>query len=145
MAWSVFIWKIYGFSKTSLYFESLVLKHATAHIHTRCAFNFRTSFNRRQIKTLHYPFFAHFICNRRKPEFILIKFSIKRNSYLARNKIESQMRLRLPIAIGIAMTPRLVLVNTTTIHKIYRHFRPPLPSEGVGGEDDDKFVCKVCE
>ena len=55
------------------------------------------------------------------------------------------MRLRLPIAIGIAMTPRLVLVNTTTIHKIYRHFRPPLPSEGVAGEDDDTFVCKVCE
>ncbi len=35
MAWSVPIWKIYGFPKVSLYLESFVLKHATAHIHQR--------------------------------------------------------------------------------------------------------------
>ena len=36
MAWSVPIWKIYGFPKVSLYLERFVLKHATAHIQTRC-------------------------------------------------------------------------------------------------------------
>jgi len=35
MAWSVFIWKIYGFPKVSLYLERFVLKHATAHIQKR--------------------------------------------------------------------------------------------------------------
>ena len=35
MAWSVPIWKIYGFPKVSLYLERFVLKHATAHIQTR--------------------------------------------------------------------------------------------------------------
>ena len=37
MAWSVLIWKIYGFPKVSLYLERFVPKHATAHIQTRCA------------------------------------------------------------------------------------------------------------
>ena len=37
MAWSVPIWKIYGFPKVSLYLERFVLKHATAHIHQRYA------------------------------------------------------------------------------------------------------------
>lgn len=37
MAWSVPIWKIYGFPKVSLYLEWFVLEHATAHIHKRCA------------------------------------------------------------------------------------------------------------
>ncbi len=36
MAWSVPIWKNYGFHKVSLYLVSFVLKHATAHIQTRC-------------------------------------------------------------------------------------------------------------
>ena len=92
MAWSMPIWKIYEFPKVSLYLERFVLKHDTAHIHTRSAFNFPASFNRRQIKTLHYPFVAHFICNRSKAKFILINFSSKKKSYLARNKIEPQMR-----------------------------------------------------
>lgn len=35
MAWSVPIWKNYGFPKVSLYLERFVLKHATAHIQTR--------------------------------------------------------------------------------------------------------------
>ncbi len=35
MAWSVPIWKVYGFSKASFYLERFVLKHATAHIHQR--------------------------------------------------------------------------------------------------------------
>jgi hypothetical protein len=35
MAWSVSIWKIFGFPKVSLYLERFVLKHATAHIHKR--------------------------------------------------------------------------------------------------------------
>ncbi len=35
MAWSVPIWKIYGFPKDSRYLERFVLKHATAHIHKR--------------------------------------------------------------------------------------------------------------
>jgi hypothetical protein len=35
MAWSVPIWKIYGFPKVSLYLERSVLKHATAYIHKR--------------------------------------------------------------------------------------------------------------
>ncbi len=35
MAWSVLIWKIYGFPKVSLNLERFVLKHATAHIHKR--------------------------------------------------------------------------------------------------------------
>ena len=35
MAWSVPIWKTYGFPKVSLYLERFVLKHATAHIHKR--------------------------------------------------------------------------------------------------------------
>ena len=37
MAWSVPIWKNYGFPKDSLYLERFVLKHATAHIHKRYA------------------------------------------------------------------------------------------------------------
>ena len=37
MAWSVPIWKIYGFPKVGLYLERFVLKHATAHIQQRCA------------------------------------------------------------------------------------------------------------
>jgi hypothetical protein len=37
MAWSVHIWKIYGFTKVSLYLKRFVLKYATAHIHQRCA------------------------------------------------------------------------------------------------------------
>jgi hypothetical protein len=37
MAWSVPIMKIFGFPKVSLYLERLVPKHATAHIHKRCA------------------------------------------------------------------------------------------------------------
>ena len=37
MAWSLPIWKIFGFPKVSLYLESFVPKHATAHIHQRCA------------------------------------------------------------------------------------------------------------
>ena len=32
MAWSVSIWKIFGFRKVSLYLKRLVPKHATAHI-----------------------------------------------------------------------------------------------------------------
>jgi hypothetical protein len=36
MAWSVPIWKIFGFPKVGLYLERFVLKHATAHIQTRC-------------------------------------------------------------------------------------------------------------
>ena len=36
MAWSLPIWKIFGFPKVSLYLERFVLKHATAHIQTRC-------------------------------------------------------------------------------------------------------------
>lgn len=36
MAGSVPIWKIYAFPKVSLYLDSFVLKHATAHIHKRC-------------------------------------------------------------------------------------------------------------
>jgi hypothetical protein len=35
MAWSVPIWKIYGFPKVNLYLKRFVLKHATAHIQTR--------------------------------------------------------------------------------------------------------------
>ena len=35
MAWSVPIWKIYGFPKVSFYLGRFVLKHATAHIHQR--------------------------------------------------------------------------------------------------------------
>ena len=35
MAWSVPIWKIYGFPKVSLNLERFVPKHATAHIHQR--------------------------------------------------------------------------------------------------------------
>lgn len=35
MAWSVPIWKIYGFPKVSLYLERFVLKPATSHIQTR--------------------------------------------------------------------------------------------------------------
>jgi hypothetical protein len=34
MAWSVPIWKIYGFPKVSLYLDRFALKHATAHILT---------------------------------------------------------------------------------------------------------------
>jgi hypothetical protein len=37
MAWSVLIWKMYGFPKVSLYLQRLVIKHATAHIHQRYA------------------------------------------------------------------------------------------------------------
>jgi len=37
MAWSVLIWKNYGFPKARFYLERFVLKHATAHIHQRCA------------------------------------------------------------------------------------------------------------
>ena len=37
MAWSLPIWKIFGFPKVSLYLERFVLKHATAHIQERCA------------------------------------------------------------------------------------------------------------
>ena len=36
MAWSLPIWKIFGFPKVSLYLERFVLKHATAHIQQRC-------------------------------------------------------------------------------------------------------------
>jgi len=36
MACSVHIWKIYGFTKVSLYLERFALKHATAPIYTRC-------------------------------------------------------------------------------------------------------------
>jgi hypothetical protein len=36
MAWSLPIWKIFGFPKVSLYLERFVLKHATAHIQERC-------------------------------------------------------------------------------------------------------------
>ena len=36
MAWSVSIWKNYGFPKVSFYLERFVLKHATAHIQKRC-------------------------------------------------------------------------------------------------------------
>jgi hypothetical protein len=35
MAWSLPIWKIFGFPKVSLYLERFVLKHATAHIQER--------------------------------------------------------------------------------------------------------------
>ena len=35
MAWSVPIWKIFGFRKVSLYLERSVLKHATAYIQQR--------------------------------------------------------------------------------------------------------------
>lgn len=37
MAWFEHIWKIYGIPKISLYLERFELKHATAHIHQRCA------------------------------------------------------------------------------------------------------------
>ena len=37
MAWTVPIWKIYGFPKVGLYLVRFVLKHATAHIHQRYA------------------------------------------------------------------------------------------------------------
>jgi hypothetical protein len=37
MAWSVLTWKISGFSEAIFYLKRFVLKHATAHIHKRCA------------------------------------------------------------------------------------------------------------
>jgi hypothetical protein len=44
MAWSVRIWKIYGFPKVSLYLERFVLKHATAHIQIRYAQGEKTNY-----------------------------------------------------------------------------------------------------
>lgn len=35
MAWSVPIWKIFGFPKVSLYLESWTIKHATAYFYRR--------------------------------------------------------------------------------------------------------------
>jgi hypothetical protein len=50
MAWSLPIWKIFGFPKVSLYLERFVLKHATAHIHQRYGQVYRTrnEFDRKQ-------------------------------------------------------------------------------------------------
>jgi hypothetical protein len=56
MAWSVRIWKIYGFPKVSLYLERFVLKHDTAHIQIRCA-SFKSTLTKRKTSFTHWSFY----------------------------------------------------------------------------------------